>query len=135
MNKIYILVGSPGSGKTWVSSQLYGKFSVAEQDEFIGKDYVHHLLALSHRERQPILANTPFGLSKLMESLQNEGAEVEAVFIIEDPDTLAARYEAREGKPIPKGHLSRQYTYQERAYELNAFSGTSEEVLKYLQSK
>ena len=135
MNKIYILVGSPGSGKTWVSQQLHTKYNVAEQDDFIGKDYVHHLLALAHAYRQPVLANTPFGLSKLMESLQNEGAEVEPVFIIESPLVLTQRYQQRENKPIPPGHITRQYTYLERARELRAFHGTAEEVLNYLKSK
>lgn len=45
-----------------------------------------------------------------------------------------ARYEAREGKPIPKGHLTRIQTYLDRADELGAFMGTSEQVLTHLKT-
>lgn len=138
MQKVYILVGSPGSGKTWVSNQLKDQYNVVEHDDYkYYKDdtYAKNLISRAIQGSKPVLANTPFGLSALMESLQHHKIEVKPVFIIEHPTVLSRRYQQRENKPIPKGHITRQQTYYDRALELNAFKGTSLEVLNYLKSK
>jgi uridine kinase len=134
MSDVFILVGSPSSGKTWVSSQLRGKFQVIEHDHYSNKgEYIRELGNAAKAGDKPILGNTPFGLSEIMESLQDRGLEVKPVFIIEDPNVLKQRYQQRDGKEIPQGHLTRQNTYLERARELNAFFGTSSEVLNHLK--
>jgi hypothetical protein len=132
-NMIYILVGVPGSGKTWISDQLKEHCTVVEQDDYIGQDYIKALRkAHLAYPTTPILANAPFGLSHLMEAL---GSTCEPVFILEDDDVIRERYYKRGGKEIPKGHLTRQQTYKERAAFLGSFIGTSEAVLSYLKGK
>lgn len=132
---IYILVGVPGSGKTWVTDQLKDDYVVVEQDDYIGLDYAKSLLHVwrDTPDGKDIIANTPFGLSKLMEDL--EDYKVEAVFIIENQVVLSKRYSDRTSKTIPKGHITRQDTYRQRARDLNAYSGTSEQVLQYLKGR
>lgn len=129
--KVYLLVGSPGSGKSWVSSRLGHKFKVLEHDDFktTPAAYIPALKRAMITSDKPILANTPFGVSDIMEAL---GPECLPVFIIEPEETLKQRYFTRQGYEIPKGHLTRQTTYVHRANELKAFKGTSQEVLNYL---
>lgn len=125
---IYLLVGSPGIGKTWISNQLKHKFEVMEHDNYKDIDlYIHEIRRLSKISSKPILANTPFGVSALMQHL-----DCIPLFAIERSEILKNRYLKREGKPIPQGHLTRQHTYLQRAKDLDAFVGTTEQVLEYL---
>lgn len=134
---IYILVGTPGSGKTWVSDQLKDKFRCMPHD-IHGLDgaenYVNTLAKAAIDSDRPILAETPFSLSQIQEPLEIAGFAVRPVFIIESREVTKERYEKREGKPIPSGHLTRIATYLERAKAQNAKHGTSEEILNHLRS-
>lgn len=124
---IYLIVGVPGSGKTWVCKQLTAKFDYLPHDDFPNpKAYIAAIKRLSSFATKPILIETPFSVSQYMESLN-----VIPVFIIETPEITKNRYETRDNKPIPQGHLSRINTYIERANELKAFKGTSQEVLDH----
>lgn len=132
MNKVYLLVGVPGSGKSWVAAQLRDKFYHAPHDSYIGEDYPAMLedlasLAIS----KPILAETPFSVSKFTEVLSN----LETIYIIEPYSTVLSRYRAREGKEPAKGDATRQETYKQRAKASGSFVGSSQEVLEYLIGK
>jgi hypothetical protein len=137
-NLVYILVGTPGSGKTWVANQLRNQYTVCEHDVH-GRAgpaaYATKIAELSFFATTPILAEVPFSLSQLQDQLMRRGLESRAVFICESEATTQARYEAREGKPIPQGHLTRIVTYRQRAAEQDAPIGTSEQILNYLKGK
>ncbi len=136
MAKIHLLVGVPASGKTWVTDQLKDKYQVIEHDLYkLKPEYVSALLrAAASNTQKPILANTPFGMSEIQSALTSKGHKVEPIYILEDPKTLQTRYKARQGTDIPKGHLTRQETYRQRADETKAFKGTSADVLNHLQT-
>ena len=132
---IYLVVGTPGSGKSWVCNQLKEKFKYLPHDEYMNDDlYVKAAARMAGHYLSPILIETPFSVSKIYEPLLKQGFTVIPVFIIETKQVTTERYEARENKPIPKGHLSRINTYVERAREMDAFQGTSEEVLEHLKA-
>lgn len=131
---IYLIVGTPGSGKSWVCEQLKDKFEYIPHDSHPKLiEYLNLAKTFASDGDKPVLIETPFSVSMILGPLDKAGYEVTPVFIIEDEQTTSNRYETREGKEIPQGHLTRIQTYRERAHELQAFSGTSEEVLKYLQ--
>ena len=136
MNKqpIYLLVGVPGSGKSWVCNQLKDKFEYLAHDDYIGMPYAKHASASARTGTKPVLIETPFSISQLKNPLEVSGNKVIPVFIIESEDVLKDRYYKRDKKLIPTGHLTRMKTYAERAKEWNAFMGTSQEVLEYLKS-
>ena len=128
---IYLLIGAPGSGKTWVAKQLEDRFDYLAHDDFPNpKAYIQAIKRLEAFATKPLLIETPFSVSQFTEALS-----VIPIFIIESEETTKNRYENRENKPIPQGHLSRINTYRNRALELSAFSGTSQEALEYLKSK
>lgn len=136
METVYLVVGTPGSGKTWVCEQLEDKFNYCPHDDYLdGEDmYIDAIVALTAMGMGPVLGEAPFSVSKFKSRLEGEfGFKLVIVFIIEDPKVVAERYYRREGKEIPKGHLTRINTYKQRAIEYGAFLGTSQEVLSHLQ--
>jgi uridine kinase len=133
---IYLIVGTPGSGKTWVCNQLKEQFDYLPHDDFDNDvQYVSAIARFAGIATKPILIETPFSVTQVMEPLIKRRFIVIPVFIIESEQVTTQRYEARENKPIPKGHLTRIETYIDRANKLNAFQGTSQQVLDYLKAK
>lgn len=138
---IYLLVGVPGSGKTYVTSRLGDKFILSHHDAWLGHAaqpivYVKETLKLWETADRPVLAEAPFSVSAIKDPLEKAGAKVIPVIIYEDKQVLAERYKRdpnRDGKDIPKGHLTRMDTYKSRAAEYGAFVGNSSEVLEHLK--
>ncbi len=146
---VYLLIGTPGSGKTWVAKQLAEEFSFVPHDKFIEVEHLprsagayrrtpqdEYLAAIEKQARislKPVLAETPFSISQIKNPLEARGLRVLPVFIIESNAVTTERYQAREKKLIPQGHLTRIETYRQRARELKAPQGTSDEMLAYLK--
>lgn len=134
---IYLVIGCPGSGKSWVCEQLTYKFDYVHHDEYIylkalAGEYVRAILERAEVATRPLLIEAPFSISQTKQPLEEAGYVVHPVFIIEDPDVVAARYLKRESKEIPRGHLTRMRTYAERGTEWGSFMGTSDAVFKHL---
>ena len=137
LQPVYLVVGCPGSGKSWVCEQLKDRFHYVHHDLFIGMAgaaYVWELFQAAYTADRPVLGEAPFSVSEIVEPLKAFGVKVRPVFISEAPQVIARRYLKREKKSIPKGHLTRQETYAKRAKAMRAFSGTSSEVLDYLKA-
>lgn len=132
MKQVYMVVGCPGSGKTWVCEQLRDRFTYVPHDDHIGGNYVREIKRQAEHAIKPLLIETSFSMAIVEDPLKMAGFHVECVFIQEAPGVIEERYKAREGKPLPEAHLTRQRTYKARAIERNAFHGTSEAVLAYL---
>lgn len=135
---IYLLIGIPGSGKSWICNQIKDRFDYIPHDKFKFKDnstqkYLKAILNQAKLSHKPILIETPFTIDGILNPLKQKGFKVNPIFIMEDPKVISLRYFKRENKPIPKGHLTRLKTYKQRAKGLKAFSGTSEEVLNYFK--
>lgn len=133
--QIYLVVGVPASGKSWVCEQLRELYAYVRHDDFIGGNYVNEIVGEAKQSDKPVLCETPFSVSQIKDPLEAKGFNVTQVFIIESDTTLKERYLARDGKPIPAGHLTRQTTYEMRAREGHAFYGTSAAVLEYLKTR
>lgn len=131
--RVFLLIGVPSSGKSWVAKHLGDKVNYVSHDDHIDQDYVRSIIKkYQSSDPRPLLIETPFGMNDLVESLKQRSIEITPLFITEHPIVLSQRYFDRENKDIPKGHLTRQNTYLDRAKKLNAFAGTSKEVLKHL---
>lgn len=139
MKTIYLVVGCPGSGKSWVCEQLVDRFNYIPHDSFMGKrgDYLVAIEAEARKTRttKPILIETPFSISEPKEPLEKKGYKVETVFIIESSDTILCRYFSRHHSPMDHSRLLKQQdTFKIRSVEYKSFSGTSRQVLDHLKT-
>lgn len=136
MKTAYMVVGVPGSGKSWVCEQLTELFEYVHHDLYIGmagQTYVKAIIKASRTAEKPLLIEAPFSISEIKEPLEASGFRVIPVFILEHPAVVAARYRKREQKSIPPAHITRLRTYAERAKKWNSFSGTSKQVFEHLK--
>ncbi len=153
MKPVYLVIGVSGSGKSWACRQVRDKFTYVPHD----RCWIHptaqpedsidpkwgppgsksvHIEVLSKVVRtadKPVLTECPFAERKLRQDLENDGIQVIPIFVIEPPETVKQRYEAREGNPIPKAALTRATTLIERAREWGGFHGTSAQVAEHLK--
>lgn len=137
--RIFMVIGCPGSGKSWVCEQLRDRFDYVPHDDYaMGVKstllYVEAIIAMHRDARKPLLIETPFSVSQIKEPLEAKGFHITPVFIQEHPDVIRDRYRARGSGDLPAGHLSRQKTYAKRATEWQSFQGTSNEVLDFLKN-
>lgn len=130
---IYMVIGCPGSGKSWVCEQLRELYTYVRHDDYKDiKNYVRAIMQRAATETKALLIETPFSVSQVKDPLEKNGLRVVPVFILEQSEIIRQRYRNREGKAIPEGHITRQATYAERALAWQAFSGTSAKVLEHL---
>lgn len=122
----------PGSGKTWIAQQLEKKFFWLPHDEFPTARYGRELVAAAGMASRPVLAEAPFRMSVLWKELEDAGLTVHAYFIREPEELIALRYLEREGKPIPKQHLSnyRRLLADDRPWIV----GSQQEILERLRN-
>lgn len=137
MKPVYLMIGVPGSGKSWVIGQIRDRFEHVRHDDFMNdkqsQAYVKAITQKAQTAQRPILAEAPFSISEIKVPLEMAGIRVIPIFILERPEVVSERYLKREKKPIPPGHLTRQATYAGRCTELKAFRGTSDEVLAHMK--
>src|SRR3981189_320255 len=119
MKQIYMVIGCPGSGKSWVCEQLKNLYDYVPHDNYLMGSkstslYIEAIIAMQKGARKPLLIETPFSVSQIKDPLEKRGLRITPVFIQEHPDVIRKRYRERDGTDIPAGHLSRQTTYAER---------------------
>jgi hypothetical protein len=133
---VYLLIGVPGSGKSWVADKVKSRCTYIANDDYIGKDYIGNVCRKISEEEGPFLVEATFSISRIKEPLENAGHKVIPIFIIEHPQTLTNRWDERGTTQGARGgHLTRQETYKFRANAWNAFSGNSSEVLNYIEDE
>lgn len=133
---IYLLIGVPGSGKTWCTDRVAHRFHFLHHDGFFYLKhpgaYLKDILEQAPTIEKPMLIEAPFSISETLNPLLAAGYDVKQVYILEPREVVAMRYLRREGKHCPPGHLTRLDTYRKRAEAGATFSGTTEEVVKFL---
>jgi hypothetical protein len=134
MQKVYIVCGVPGSGKTWVCDKVKDKFTYVPNDDYIGRSYVSALVKASKSSNKPVLGDCPFGERPLKEELEQLGIKVVPLFLTEKGSVIKQRYEARDGKPIPQAHLTRAMGLEARAIEWGAKYGTATALVDLLKA-
>lgn len=161
MQKLILVCGVSGCGKSWACRQAADKFhyiphdrcwvhpnnvswdpaavwaaDLGDESRYLPGAKSNHfevLFAATKIAKKPVLTECPFSERTLREQLEINGIEVIPIFVIEPPNLVAERYFKREGKPIPKNAYTRAETILNRAEEWNAFHGSSDQVLKHLK--
>lgn len=132
MQEVFLVVGVPGSGKSWVCEQLTQRFEYVKHDEHINSGALVPMTITAALGDKPVLLDCPFGERLLRGSLEAAGLKVEPFFIVEPTEVVQARYMAQRGKELPKASVTRSVTIQNRAIEWGARHGTADEVLRML---
>jgi hypothetical protein len=138
MPKVVLVVGVPGSGKSWACRQAGDGYAYVPQDAVFRKGATAHLDTLdrtARRSKKPVLSEVPFGETRLRSELEARGIEVKTVFVVERPEVVASRYRQREGRDVAQGVLTRASKLRDKAHEWGAFAGTSDEVLEHLKRR
>ncbi|MEM4726500.1 MAG: hypothetical protein QXG63_06125 [Nitrososphaerales archaeon] len=128
---VYLLIGAPGAGKSWVANQLKHKFKYVSYDENPKKD---HLTLLREPTDRPIIYDPTFKISTFIRRHSHE-FDIKLVAIRESEDVLKERILSRGGEWTPtiaKRNLDVQKRFAK--YGASGFIGTSQEVLNYLDS-
>jgi gluconate kinase len=136
ISTVYLLCGVPGSGKTWVANQLTDKFMYIEHDQYIKQPELELATVINacNTQPKPVLLTCPFGETALRDALTSQGIPTVPLFIVEPPETIKRRYEARDKIHIPQSHLTRASTILNRAVEWNSVHGDSIAILNHLRN-
>ncbi len=132
IQKVYLICGVPGSGKTWVCEQLKYKFDYLPHDEHF-ENFESAILMKAQKALKPVITECPFAERKIRERLEAWGVEVIPVFVVESAEVTRARFELRENKPFSKANMTRTSSIVGRAMEWSATYGTSTQILAYLR--
>ena len=121
--ELIIVTGAPASGKSWVVSQL-SNYDVIDSDVVRKKDLVSRCEAAS----KPVLTLT-VGVSTFIK--RNPQFSVKLVVIQEDEQVINNRMLGRNGRVT--GTIKRRIKRMLSLAKQAVFSGTADEVLKYLK--
>lgn len=130
MQPIYLVCGVPGSGKTWVCSQLSSKYNWVPHDENMSR--ITFTLWNEAQKDKPVITEVPFAERKLRDDLQKLDLKVRPYFIVEPVEVVRQRYMQREGMPLSKAFATRCSSIIMRAIEWKAPYGTSSQILTML---
>lgn len=135
IRKVILLCGVPGSGKSWVISQLHDKYLHVNHDAIPGnpKNALARQCRIAAQGNKDVIIDCPFAERELRDELIAQGLRVVPMFIVEPPNLVAKRYAQREGKPASQSTLTRALTIIDRANEWNAKMCTSTAMLLYLR--
>lgn len=126
---VYLVSGVSGSGKSWVCEQLLNKFTYVSYDREQRRD---HLDLLKADTGSPKLYDPSIKISTFIRRYSHL-FDIRPVFIIEDESVIRDRLEARGG--VFTDYAPRRIkVIASRAAKYGVFSGTSAEVLGYLDN-
>lgn len=128
---VYLVIGVPGSGKTWVSRKVAHKTHYIPHDLHTDDQFDVIMARLPDSDR-PIITESPFMEKVIRRQLLDAGVDVRPYLVWENQETVQRRYEEREGRPIPQMHLTRVKNIKARAEEWEIPIGSSEEIAKML---
>lgn len=129
---IHLLCGVPGSGKTWVGTQL-SKFNWVPHDDHDVSKYHTELIRAAKTSTKPVLAEAPFRISTLIKQLEGAGLKVKTYYITAPEKVIRDRYQKRSKKPFPKQHSTNLRRYDSKQWDVRGTSGQIFDELKKVQ--
>lgn len=130
---IHMICGVPGSGKTWVATQL-NQFDYIAHDNHPVATYHSALIRAANTSTRPILAEAPFRISVLIDQIRAAGIKVVTYYITDDESKIKLQYEQRDHKPFPKQHTTNLHKYNQRAWDYKGYPAQILEILKQVKA-
>lgn len=125
---LFLIAGCPASGKSWVCEQLSDKFNYVSYDK-VNKNY--HVYELLKNNNKPLLYDPTIKVSTFTKRYSHL-FNIKLLVIVEDKRIIENRMRVRSGE-ITKT-LDRRIKRMSDLSNNCEFSGTSDEVLNYLNS-
>ena len=128
--EVHLLVGVPGSGKSWVAERVGDGFEHIAHDEHAARDYARVLAERARAGGKPILAEAPFRVGVLQAMLTAHRVPVKSYYLDVDQETAKRQYEARTGKAFPEQHARNLERYAMRDWDHRGSADAMLEKLK-----
>ena len=127
---VYLLIGAPSAGKSWVAEQLLDSYDYVSYDDNSKK---MHLDLLRSQSDKPKLYDPTFKISTTIRRHSDEFNFI-IVAIYEDEQTLKSRIASRGGEWTDT-IMKRNHQVKKRfeKYGAGGFIGTSSQVLEFLK--
>lgn len=131
---IYLLVGIPASGKSWICDRMKG-MKVIRHDDFKDRgEYLAHLWEAA--ADGDVLAEAPFNAAEIVRSMNRRRVPICEVHVTGELPEIEKRYLDRtDGKKSLPANFRTNHTRYKQDHERFEFVGTSDEVLKWLEEK
>lgn len=129
VKKIIVVAGASGSGKSWVCDRLKNTVSYMPYDK-VDKKNIRSIMWNSQSEL--IIYDPTTHVSSFIKR-NSDLFEIELVVIQEKQEVIESRLIARGGKLTES--VKRRIARMKKLSEKSIFTGTSEEVLRYLRNK
>lgn len=126
--KVYLICGVSGSGKSWICEQLKDKFSYISYDN--NKKASH--LDLIREADKPVLYDLSVNVSTFINRNKDE-FDITPIFVMGDFLTVKSQLVSRGGK-VTKSLYRRWKIMKSRYNKYGTFIGSSNEVFKYLKA-
>lgn len=134
--KVYIVCGPSGIGKTWVCEQLKDQYEYVPHDIHDVKEYPDALEEAANTSQKPVVGEAPFRTSVLVNELRQRGIKCEAIYIVEPEHVWESRVMLRDGAlGVTERRIKQYHHLKNRAAEVGDYVASAQEVLTYLKAR
>lgn len=124
---VYLLCGVSGSGKSWIAAQVLDKCTYVSFDKVPKPEHLSRIMSSG----SDVLYDPTYKISTFIRRHSHE-LNIIPIFILEGEDIIKTRLEGRGGS-ITASVIKRIASMQARAGKYGVFSGTSDQVFRFLQ--
>ena len=129
---LFIITGQSGVGKSWVTSKLKDMYQIISYDSIPKEQHYHYMVEMSHNDIKPIIYD-PLRKALGMYRRYRGLFDTKLIVIIEEPEVVKNRIRSRGGKALE--NVDKFYKKFKNLATKAHFSGTSVEVLAYMQTQ
>jgi hypothetical protein len=126
---LYLVTGAPGSGKSWVCSQLASQVDYIPYDDVPKEQHLHLML---NNNKLPIVYD-PWRKATSFVKRYAANFNIKLIVIVEDLEVVKKRLIQRGG--VPDDNTNKYVKRSMLIAKKAEFSGTSDQVLQYLKDK
>lgn len=130
--RLFILIGAPGIGKTWLCNRLSNDFTIISSDR--NRDNIDEAIRSALQQDKPVLVDIPFRIKAFIERWRLTLPACVVVSLVEDEATHRARLASRGGE-YTDSILKRVRRVDSIARRYGNISGTSDELLDRLSQE
>jgi dephospho-CoA kinase len=130
--ELFILIGAPGIGKTWLCDRLSNDFTIISSDRY--RDKIDEAIHSALQQDKPVLVDIPFRIKAFIERWRSAKPSCVVVSLVEDEATHRSRLAMRGGE-YTDSILKRVRRVNSIARKYGNISGTSDFLIESLRQE